>query len=156
MPIIRKCKVCNKEFSTYPSKIKIGRGKYCSKVCCLKKTGIKKGQRLSRETEFKKGEKPSFYKGFRHTQSRPGGRKYTQLHRPNHPDCDSSGYVREHRLVAEQKIGRRLSSDEIVHHIDDDGLNNHPDNLEVMPKREHDKMNINLNIHKRWTKGGGS
>lgn len=43
----------------------------------------------------------------------------------------------EHRVVAEQKIGRPLRSDEHVHHIDGNKHNNHPDNLEVMTRSEH-------------------
>lgn len=43
----------------------------------------------------------------------------------------------EHRYVAAIKIGRALRSDEEVHHIDGDGWNNHPDNLEVMSRKEH-------------------
>ena len=31
--MILKCLKCLKEFKTYPSKIKLGRGKYCSKKC---------------------------------------------------------------------------------------------------------------------------
>ena len=31
--ITRSCAICGKEFNTYPSKLKIGRGKYCSKEC---------------------------------------------------------------------------------------------------------------------------
>jgi hypothetical protein len=50
---------------------------------------------------------------------------------PDHPAANSGGYVREHRLVAEQKLGRYLVPGEIVHHIDGDNANNDPDNLEV-------------------------
>ena len=35
-----------------------------------------------------------------------------------------------HRYVMECKLGRKLKSNEIVHHIDEDKLNNEPDNLE--------------------------
>lgn len=37
----------------------------------------------------------------------------------------------------EQKLGRQLSSDEIVHHEDENKKNNHPDNLELMTRAEH-------------------
>jgi len=43
-----------------------------------------------------------------------------------------------HRWVAENYIGN-IEDDEVVHHIDGDHGNNHPDNLEIMPKHEHDK-----------------
>jgi len=39
----------------------------------------------------------------------------------------------EHRLVAEQKLGRSLLPREVVHHIDCNKQNNHPDNLEILP-----------------------
>jgi hypothetical protein len=44
----------------------------------------------------------------------------------------------EHRVIAAEKIGRALLPNEVVHHIDGDRLNNHPDNLVVMTKHEHD------------------
>lgn len=54
-----------------------------------------------------------------------------------HHLADVRGYAYEHRLVAEQKIGRRLLPGELVHHIDENKQNNHPDNLEVVFSDEH-------------------
>ena len=51
----------------------------------------------------------------------------------NHPGINSHGYVRLHRLVAEKKMGRFLTNEEVVHHIDGNVKNNDPDNLEVFP-----------------------
>ena len=42
--IKRYCKECGKEFFTYPSKIRQGRGVYCSRECSNKNTLIKTGQ----------------------------------------------------------------------------------------------------------------
>ena len=42
-----------------------------------------------------------------------------------------------HRVVAEQTLGRELSSDEHAHHVDEDRANNDPGNIEVMPAFEH-------------------
>ena len=143
MALIKNCKECGKEFKTYPSKIKIGRGKYCSKKCSNKNTLIKPGQHISLKTEIKKGQRLR-YNGYRFTQSRPSSQKYKLIHKPNHPNCTKSGYVREHRLVAEKYLGRYLNNDEIVHHIDENGLNNEISNLEVMLKIDHDKLKDNL------------
>ncbi len=54
---------------------------------------------------------------------------YVQIQMPGHPFADHKGYVREHRLVVEQKIGRYLRPEEVVHHIDGDKQNNKIGNL---------------------------
>lgn len=59
---------------------------------------------------------------------------------PDHPNAwkvNFTGYVYEHRLVVERRIGRLLARTEIVHHRDQDRLNNAPENLEVMTQAEH-------------------
>ena len=43
----------------------------------------------------------------------------------------------EHRVVAEQMLGRPLTPGEIVHHIDGDKHNNDPSNLQVMTQDHH-------------------
>lgn len=63
--MLRTCRVCNKSFRTYPSRIRIGKGKYCGKKCAevslFPKGHIpwskgKKGIHYSPATEFKKGQ----------------------------------------------------------------------------------------------------
>jgi hypothetical protein len=49
-----------------------------------------------------------------------------------HHLADVRGYAYEHRLIAENKIGRRLNKGELVHHIDGNPQNNNPENLEVV------------------------
>lgn len=56
---------------------------------------------------------------------------YVMLRMVGHHLANKQGYVREHRLVMEQKIGRRLKPGEVVHHIDGNRSNNDPDNLEL-------------------------
>ncbi len=67
------------------------------------------------------------WKGGRH----PDKSGYILLYRPDHPDANSEGYVREHRLVAEQMLGRRLLPTEVVHHKNDVPDDNRPENLQV-------------------------
>jgi hypothetical protein len=52
---------------------------------------------------------------------------------PSHPDADPNGYILEHRLVMAQSLGRPLSSEEVVHHIDGDRSNNLIGNLKLYP-----------------------
>ena len=53
------------------------------------------------------------------------------------PLSNVNGYVYYHRYVASQKIGRWLTPEEHVHHIDGNKLNNDPDNLMILSSSEH-------------------
>lgn len=53
---------------------------------------------------------------------------------------NKKGNVKVHRAVMEEHIGRRLSPDEVVHHIDGNKMNNDISNLEVMSRKEHSSL----------------
>ena len=57
-----------------------------------------------------------------------------------------------HRIIAEQMLGRKLNSNEVVHHIDGNKHNNEPNNLMVLTRSEHVKIH---QINGKLTKGGG-
>lgn len=101
-----------------------------------------------------------------------GGRyqlgRYWYVRADDHPLATKAGYVAEHRLVMETKLGRQLGRDEVVHHIDGNPENNHPDNLMMFPRNsehlrheltgrvpdwsEAGKARIVEGVKRRWTK----
>lgn len=62
--------------------------------------------------------------------------------------------LQEHRAVMEQIIGRRLETHEVVHHKDHNGLNNDPDNLQILTYSGHRKIHAGFRdeTHKQCSK----
>ena len=54
---------------------------------------------------------------------------YIMIYKPKHPFCIKNGYILEHRLVMEKKLGRYLKKEENIHHIDGNIQNNNINNL---------------------------
>ena len=147
-----KCSVCGKEMYLKPARLKrVKNGICCSKECTYKlKSEYSKG---NKNHQFGlKGELNSSFKGnevIKHD--------YIYEYRPNHPKCDQSGRVRQHRLVIEENyflfnsiyfeiIGdlRILKDDYDVHHINEIKSDNRIENLEVLTRSEHTSLH-NLN-----------
>ncbi len=74
---------------------------------------------------------------------------YALVFAPDHPNAMYHGFVYEHRLVFEKQIGRFLLRSEKLHHKDDNRLNNHPDNLELVSEKDHQRL------HAGWKKING-
>ena len=57
--------------------------------------------------------------------------KYLCTFCPDNPRATKEGYVYIHVLVAEKKLGRYLTKEECVHHVDEDKYNNTEENIIV-------------------------
>lgn len=93
------------------------------------------------KSEQQNGERSSNWKGGRHIKDNG----YIEIYCPSHPNASKRKCVYEHQLVAEQKLGRYLKKDEVVHHIDMNKTNNSPQNLVVLTNGNHIKLHSLLN-----------
>lgn len=79
---------------------------------------------------------------------------YVLVHVPKHPFATSTGYVRAHRLVMEQHLGRYLTPTEVVHHLDGNRQNNGLSNLRLFPRNsDHLRYELKGQVP-RWTPSG--
>lgn len=85
-------------------------------------------------------------RGTRNTGPIGDGYGYIFLYMPDHHLANKAGYVRQHRLVMENKLGRRLRPGEIVHHVNGVKDDNRPGNLMVATRSEH------VRLDKGWWK----
>lgn len=109
------------------------------------KPSKRKGCKVSEETkhrisEAKKGIyiKPSKFGG--HKKKRTDG--YIYVYCPDHPMSTKDGYVMEHILIMEEKIGRYITRDEVVHHKNHIRDDNRLENLQLMTFKEHSGMHM--------------
>lgn len=114
-----KCLVCDKEFIV--KRMDHGRRKTCSVKC-----------RSTYMSERFSGPNNHLWRG-----GTIYIKKYKYIKSPNHPSKNSGDYVAEHRLVMEKSLGRYLTKDEEVHHLNSIKDDNRLENLAVVKRNNH-------------------
>jgi uncharacterized protein (DUF1330 family) len=117
--IYKNCIICNKQFYVIPSQIK--RLVTCSRKC----KGERSRMAMTGSNHFN-------WKGGK--QILQG---YIYIKSPNHPNKNCGGYVAEHRLVMEKRIGRYLLKNENVHHLNGNKKDNNIENLMIVVHNNH-------------------
>lgn len=110
----RACKTCGKDFWVKKSEDRRGSVRtYCSMSCQFpnKKLGLPYGEYFS-------------YDGYIVISTLKDGRKQ----------------IKKHRFIMENHLGRKLRPDEIVHHINENKIDNRIENLQVVSRSEHNKI----------------
>lgn len=151
------CKVCKTPFSVNPGRIR----PYCSTACYRKKQCQNKIEitceicgKHRKLSPSRRGERACsrqcrdiiastrgigrFYNG-KPVKRESGG--YLLVYDPAR-SRRSDGWVMEHRLVAENMIGRPLLDIEQVHHMNRDKEDNSPSNLVVLDQSTHAKLTV--------------
>lgn len=145
-----ECPICGVKFHLKPSAIKKGKIHYCSRYC----HNIAKSIYMRGEKNHQyglKGDKNASWK----SDVRITNYGYKKIRMLNHPFKDCDGFVFEHRLVAEKYLltdetsiivnnKKYLNPKLVVHHKDENKLNNVPENLEIMTAKRH------MEIHKNF------
>ena len=127
--IVRPCEWCGAEMKMSPFRATLQR--FCSRSCFVE---AKRKHTLERE-----------HNGRRVTVTPTG---YIMVWEPDHPGA-YDGWILEHRLIMEKKVGRRLSTNETVHHLNGIKGDNDPENLLILSRAEHTKVTNQEQVARR-------
>jgi len=115
---ITKCHQCGREREFTYSVIRKGGGLFCSIKCRGKFQGEKR--RMENHPNWQGGK-------------RKDKRGYVLIKR----ESGNVGYIREHRLVMEKFLGRKLKRWEIIHHKNGIKDDNRLENLQIVVQKTH-------------------
>ena len=119
------CGYCGKEFqrTDYPSRFKMHEDAYCNKYCAM----------VGAREKFRP------YQGIV-----LGNHGHLMSRKPNHPNRNKNNQVPFASIIMEEFLGRYLKSDEMVHHMDENPLNNDISNLKLMTIGGHVTLHNSL------------
>lgn len=150
------CQTCGKKFEVLKSVLRVrrrnGEVKYCSKKCmgqASKKATIRKCLNCGKE--------------FESTRNNLCSKECAAIRRTNIAKGKENGFWfengykviylgngnsrKEHLLVMEQHIGRKIRKGEVVHHKNGNKLDNRIENLELMSWGEHSKLHREMELN---------
>lgn len=82
-----------------------------------------------------------------------GERGYIHIYSPGHHRANQRGYVREHLMIAEEALGKKLPDGAEVHHVDENPSNNARNNLVICQDHGYHML---LHYRLRIVRAGGS
>ena len=135
-PIYYKvCKGCLKQFEFKAFKTEVKHRIYCTRSCANKNTAEQNSLSKTGKNNPMFGKRPNNFLGRKISSD-----GYWLVF-----DEERKGYIREHRLIIEKHLGRKLDRYEVVHHKDFNKKNNNIKNLILLKNEsEHRKY------HKHW------
>jgi hypothetical protein len=140
----RRCEICGKEWVMPKYKTKNRPARFCSQECrnafFAKIPKHKKCFICGKEFKDRKGGRRKYCSYECYWDSLK--RKYPKDKREYIGKRINGVRVRLHRHIMEEKIGRKLKRNEIVHHINGDKHDNRIENLEIISQSEHIKKHF--------------
>lgn len=127
------CDNCSKEFiSKYSEQTRRGKNQHFCSLDCYKKGYVSTDNQrdmarinLIKYNKTHNGNNMWAWKGGRYI----GSNGYIFFYSPDHPNRNTQKYVLEHRIIMEKHLGRYLTKEETVHHINGDKTDNKIENL---------------------------